>query len=183
VFVSNVFSGTVTRIDLKVPRRGNNVVVQDKIQIASGYLHRSDPAAFVVGPTGLAYDPARKILYVASTGDNAIFAIHNAGRTRVDQGMGSLVNHDPALLRGPLGLALAPNGDLLTTNGDAVNGDPSRPSELVEFTPMGGAIGQLSLDPAQGAAFGLAMRVTNNVLDLVTVNDDTNHLDERFVPF
>jgi hypothetical protein len=37
-------------------------------------------------------------------------------------------------LRGPLALALAPNGDLITANGDAVNGDPTQPSEIVEFT-------------------------------------------------
>ncbi len=34
-------------------------------------------------------------------------------------------------LHGPFGLVLAPNGDLITANGDAVNGDPTQPSELV----------------------------------------------------
>ena len=40
-------------------------------------------------------------------------------------------------LHGPLGLVLAPNGDLITANGDAVNPIPTPPSELVEFTPAG----------------------------------------------
>lgn len=76
VFVSNALSGTVTRLDLEVrddPR--NPIQVEAKTQIASGYMHRCDPAAFLVGPTGLALNPADDTLYVASTGDNEIFAI------------------------------------------------------------------------------------------------------------
>ncbi len=79
-------------------------------------------------------------------------------------------------------MALASNGDLLTTNGDAVNSDPTQPSELIEFTPKGRFVGQLSLDSAQGAAFGLALDTTSKGLIVATVNDDTNTLDERFVP-
>jgi DNA-binding beta-propeller fold protein YncE len=183
VFVSNVYSGTVTRIDLSIPQRGNKIVVQGMVQIASGYAQRPDPAAFWVGPTGLAYNSATGVLYVASTDDNAIYAIHNAARTRSDQGTGSLVYQDATHLRGPLGLALAPNGDLLTTNGDAINGDPTQPSEIVEFTPAGAFVGQLSVDSAQGAAFGLAMTSAKHRLTLATVNDGTNTLDLRFLSF
>ena len=73
-----MLNGTVTRIDLKIPN-GGNPIVESETQIASGYLTRTDPAALVVGPTGLAYNPKNGTLYVASTGDNAIFAIPNAG--------------------------------------------------------------------------------------------------------
>jgi hypothetical protein len=183
VFVSDVFTGTVTRIDLKIPRSGTKIVVQDMIQIGSGYTHQYDPAVFFVGPTGLAYDPAKRVLYVVSTDDNSVFAVRNAGRTRVDRGTGRLVYQDPAHLRGPLGLALAPNGDLLTTNGDAINADPNQPSEIIEFTTAGTFVGELSLDQGQGAAFGLAMTVNKNTLTLATINDVTNSLDERFVSF
>jgi hypothetical protein len=181
VFVSNVFSGTVTRIDLKLPAKGDHVVVQDMVQIGSGYAHRYDPMVFFLGPTGSAYDPANKTLYVASTEDNAVYAIPNAAQTHVDGGTGRVVYQDQAHLRGPLGLALAPNGDLLATNGDAINGDSTQPSELVEFTTAGTFVGQLSLDQGQGAAFGLATSVTGHKLTLVTVNDATNNLDERFL--
>jgi DNA-binding beta-propeller fold protein YncE len=183
VFVSDVFSGTVTRIDLKLPGQGNKVVAQDMTQIASGYTHMYNASVFFVGPTGLAYDSTNKVLYVASTGDNAVFAIPKAGQTHVDEGMGHLVYQDPAHLRGPLGLALAPNGNLLTTNGDAINADPTQPSEIIEFSPAGTFIGQLSLNQAQGAAFGLAMTVTHRKLTLATVDDATNSLDERFISF
>jgi uncharacterized protein (TIGR03118 family) len=81
VFVSNVLSGTVTRIDLKIPEHGNPIV-ESETQIASGFAHRADPAALEVGPTGLAYDAKHDILYVASTADNAIFAIADAKDTQ-----------------------------------------------------------------------------------------------------
>ena len=181
VFVTNVTTATVTRIDLKI--HGSQVVVQDMVQIGSGYGERPDPDALIVGPTGLAFDPKKDVLYVASTDDNAVYAISNALHTRTDRGKGRLVYQDPAHLRGPLGLVLAPNGDLLTTNGDAVNPDPSQPSELIEFTPKGQFVGQLPLDQGQGAAFGLETIVSGNVLTLWSVDDVTNTLDMRSISF
>lgn len=183
VFVSNVLNGTVTRIDLRVPDRGDGIVVRNVTRIASGYTVHSDPAAVVVGPTGLAYDPRNGVLYVASTADNLIYGIPNASRSRGDQGPGFVAYADPTHLHGPVGLALAPNGDLLTTNGDAptVNPDPNQPSEVVEFTPRGQFVGQLSLDPAQGAAFGLTTIAGRGGPTLVTVEDVTNTVDLRTI--
>ena len=183
LFVSNVENGTVARIDVKVPKGGKKIVVKDMVQIASGYPQRPDAAVFWLGPTGLAFNATRDVLYVASTDGNSISAISGAEKTRHQSGTGKLVYQDPAHLRGPLGLALAPNGDLLTTNGDGVNPDPAQASELIEFTPTGRFVGQLSLDGTQGAAFGLALSVSKNVLEVATVNDVTNSLDERIIPF
>jgi hypothetical protein len=176
VFVSNVLNGVVTRIDLTIPT-GGNPSVASMTRIASGYLTRTDPAALVVGPTGLAYDREKNVLYVASTGDNEIFAVSDAARRMTDAGMGHLVYQDDAHLRGPLGLVLAPNGNLITANGDAVNGDPTQPSELVEFTPKGSFVGQFSIDPNQGAAFGLAVSDVNGLVRFAAVEDGTNSLD------
>ena len=75
VYVSNVLNGTVTRLVLSVPTFGNDIRVLSSTTIASGYAHRSDPNALVVGPTGLAFDPVTDVLYVASTDDNAIYSI------------------------------------------------------------------------------------------------------------
>ena len=69
---------------------------------------------------------------------------------------------------------LAPNGDLITANGDAVNGDPTQPSELVEFTSGGKFVGQFSLDPGQGGAFGLAVTNAGGLLRLAAVDDNPN---------
>ena len=134
-----------------------------------------------IGPGGLAYDSKNDTLYVAATGNNEIFAIKHASKTHSDNGTGALVYQDQAHLRGPIGLALAPNGDLLTTNDDAVNVDANQPSELIEFTPEGQFVGELSLDPALGAAFQIVVQSTHKTVTVATVNDDLNTLDFRTI--
>lgn len=179
VFVSNVLSGTVTRIDLKVfkGRIISSIKVRKVTQIASGYLHRCDSAALVVGPTGLAYARDKDILYVASTGDNAIFAVSNARRTNKDLGTGKIVVQDPVHLHGPLGLVRAPNGDLISSQGDAVNPDPNQPSEIVEFNSKGEFVAQFSIDSAPGSAFGMALVTSENGFIFAAVDDGLNVLD------
>ncbi len=132
VFISNVLTGTVSRLVLLL--NGGNVVVKSATDIGSGYFHRPDPVTFEVGPTGLAYDPLLDILYVASTGDNAVFAIKNAGEGRHSHGLGQTIYQDPVHLHGALAMVLAPNGHLLVSNSDGFNVDPNQPSEIVEFT-------------------------------------------------
>jgi hypothetical protein len=181
VYISNVLSGTVTRLNYRIEH--GSVLFSKPTQIASGYIAKTDPAALVIGPTGLAYDKSSNTLYVASTGDNAIFAIPNANNRTSDLGRGNLVYRDNNHLHGPLALALAPNGNLITANGDAVNGDPNQPSELVEFTKSGQFVNQLSLSDQQGGAFGLAFKVSNQGFILAAVNDITNSLEEWKVLF
>jgi hypothetical protein len=175
VFVSNVLSGAVSRLDVDIS--GGGFHVESMTQIASGYTQRCDPAALVVGPTGLAFDAQTETLFVASTGDNAIYAVHDAGRTRQDHGKGELVYEDMAHLRGPLGLVIAPNGHLITSNGDAVNGDPNHPSELIEFTRSGHFVNALSVDASgQGGAFGIASRGSDDAFRFAAVDDVNNTL-------
>ncbi|WP_179405609.1 hypothetical protein [Burkholderia guangdongensis] len=172
-FVSNVLDGTVARLDLTIGDNGVTMGQTSRI-IASGYLHRRDPAALVVGPTGLAYNANTDVLYVASTGDNAVFAIANASTTG-GGGVGRMIYYDQTHLHGPLALAFAPNGHLVTANGDAVNPDPQQPSEIVEFTPEGRFIAQMQVDSVPGAAFGLAFgRGGNGQPQFAAVDDNTN---------
>jgi uncharacterized protein (TIGR03118 family) len=178
VFVSNVLSGTVTRIDLSIPN-GGTPQVDNETQIASGFAHRTDANALVVGPTGLAFDSKTGTLLVASTGDNAIYAIPNADTTSEDAGRGKAVVQDPDHLHGPLGLVLAPNGDLIVANGDAQN--PPGPGQvqnaLVEYTKKGQFVGQFQLDPGDpGAGFGLAAQQIGDQVRFAAVDDNTNTL-------
>ncbi|HKT66420.1 hypothetical protein [Burkholderia sp. 22313] len=173
-FVSNVLNGTVARIELAIGSDGVRMLPGSRI-IASGYLHRPDANALVVGPTGLAYDPNIDVLYVASTGDNAVFAIHNAASTNRDVGLGQMIYFDATHLHGPLALALAPNGHLVTANGDAVNPDPLQPSEIVEFTVNGRFIAQMQVDTVPGSAFGLAFgQGSKGQPQFAAVDDNTN---------
>jgi hypothetical protein len=177
VFVSNVLNGTVTRINLKTTHSGK-IAVESMTRIASGYGAACNAAAVVVGPTGLAYDRSKDILYVASTDDNEIFAVPNAGAAQGDQGTGTVIYQDNTHLHGPLALALAPNGDLITANGDAINEDLSQLSEIVEFTITGQFVSQFQIDPVAGSAFGLAVTVRNNNILFAAVDDNTSVLDE-----
>jgi hypothetical protein len=183
VFVSNVLSGTVTRLDISLSGDGDgdaddHFVVLRKTQIASGYLTRPDPNALVVGPTGLALDAERDILYVASTGDNAVLAVNHATRRGSDAGKGAVVYQDNVHLHGPLALALTPNGDLISAQGDAVNPDPNQQNEVVEFTRTGHFVAQFSVDPGgPGGAFGLAVHTLEDGFIFATVDDDANTLE------
>ncbi len=178
VFVANALSGAVTRLELRPSRHG--VTLESAQQIASGYAHRCDPAAFVVGPTGVILDPKTDVLYVASAGDNAIFAIDDASTRYTDAGRGHIVVHDDTHLHGPLGLALAPNGDLVSAQGDAVNPnpDPNGQSEIAEFTRRGAFVAQFSVEPTTaGAAFGLTVEAHDHGFRFATVDDAQNTLD------
>jgi hypothetical protein len=192
LFVSNVSGktgshGIVTRVDISIVK--GKPVVQDMVEIASGYRTRLDSAALVVGPGGLAYDAQSGTLYVAVEDQKVqgkevgtIFAIPNAATTNSDGGLGNVVYADAAHLRGPMGLALAPNGDLVTANSDAVHGDPTQPSELVEFTKSGTFVSQFSVDSSQGGAFALTFGPIAGNFSLAAVDDNTNTLDVWTVP-
>jgi hypothetical protein len=81
LFVSDVGKadnrGYVSRLNLAVSSTG--VTVSSHTTIASGYKAQPDAVGFVKGPTGLAYNPTTGTLYVASTLDNAVYAVANAG--------------------------------------------------------------------------------------------------------
>lgn len=64
VFVTNALEWYVTRLDLRInehhhaeadEKGGGTVVVEKSTKIPSDYVHRCDPAAFVVGPTDVAF--------------------------------------------------------------------------------------------------------------------------------
>jgi DNA-binding beta-propeller fold protein YncE len=174
VFVSNVLSGTVTRLVLTVTRTatGQTVTASNLTRIASGYVHRLDPAGSVIGPSGLAYDPRHDALFVASTGDNTIFRVANAGSTTADNGRGMVLCNDPVHLHGPLGLIIGPNGHLLATNSSGVLADPSNSSDVVEFTDHGRFVSQQDIDSKSGGAVGLHFtRDETGVLRLAWIND------------
>lgn len=178
VFVSNVGNvknGFVTRLDLSISP--TTVTVADAAVIASGYMVQPNPVGFVTGPTGLVYDPSADTLYVASTLDNAVFAVKQAGSRTTSAGQGVMIFADDTVLRGPLGMAQALNGDLIVANSDLVNGDLAHPSEYVEFTKTGVFVSQFNVDVNQGGAFGLAVGTgPNNAPRLAAVNDNVSDL-------
>jgi hypothetical protein len=150
-----VNNGTVLRLVLVVggsqPPRWINTTT-----IGSGFPQRTDPAAMVIGATGAALAP-NGTLYVANGVDSAINAIPNATWRSNSAGTGTAITKGGSL-NTPLGLIMAPNGDVLTVNG--ANG------LIVETTPSGTQIAKKALDssgspPGSGALFGLVLAPKN----------------------
>ena len=163
LFVSNVLNGTVAANGATVNRgtverlvlllRGSKppLLVAHTI-IGSRFGEHTDPAALVVGPTGLGLN-SHGTLFVADSVGNRITAIPGALIRRSSAGIGRVVTTGGKLST-PLGLAIAPNGHVLTVN--AGNG------KLVETTRAGRQIASKLLDntgspPGAGALFGLAL--------------------------
>jgi|HubBroStandDraft_6_1064221.scaffolds.fasta_scaffold09532_3 hypothetical protein len=164
LFVANVLNGTVAaggkvvpngyvqRLTLKLSASAPPKLVASTT-IGSGYPQRTDPVAFVIGPTGVGLG-RHDTLYVAETLTSRIFAIPNAVTRLSSAGRGALVTKGHKLNM-PLGLAIAPNGHVLTVNGG--NG------KIVETTPAGAQIFSRLLDSSgspkgAGALFGLAVK-------------------------
>jgi len=168
---STVHKGTVVRLDVQLngdipPRLVSSTV------IAQGFAERTDPAALVVGPTGLALGDEGQ-LYVADTVNSRIAVIPFAlWRRSPMTGAGITVSAGGAL-NGPLGLALAPNGDVLSVNAGDGN--------IVETTPFGRQVAKAQIDPAGlgGDLFGLTLAA--NGRGVLFVDDGDNTL-KRFGP-
>jgi hypothetical protein len=146
-----VHRGTVLRLRLAVsatmPPRLLSVT-----KIGSGFGEQTSSSAFVVGPTGVGLGRGGE-LFVADTAANRITASPAAATRQASAGTGKAVTSGGAL-SGPLGMAIAPNGDVLTVNGG--NG------KIVETTPAGRQVATRMLDrsgspPGSGALFGLAV--------------------------
>jgi len=182
IFVSNVLNGTkaghgaqvnegtVLRIVLSIPMGGIPVPSEPRV-IGRGYGEKTDPAALVIGPTGLGL-ASDGTLYVADTLNNRIMAITNAVTRTTDGGVGNTVSADRNLNQ-PLGLAIAPNGDILTVN----NGD----GLMVETMPDGRQVGirfvDVSMsDDGAGTLFGLAIAPGGNGVYFVDDGNNTLNL-------
>jgi hypothetical protein len=138
-------------------------------QIGSGFSETTDPAALIIGPTGVGLG-RNGTLYVADTVNSRIAAIPNAVFRHTDDGTGRTVSEGNNLM-GPLGLAIAPNGDILTVN--------SGNGHIVETTPKGNQVFDENIDlstpgGAGGDLFGLAVRLDGRAV--YYVNDGNNML-------
>ncbi len=171
LFVTNVgtaassptFGGTVVRLVLST---------EDGLPLSStvigNFLERTDPNAVVVGPTGVGFRD--ESLFVADSLNNRIARIPNAlHRSTASSGLTVSANGN---LKDPLGLTMAPNGDILTVNGGDGN--------IVETTQGRAQVAVKPLDtsgsPAgSGALFGVAIPADGE--GVYFVDDATNFLN------
>jgi hypothetical protein len=164
-----VHEGTVTRLTL-TGLNGKKPELQAITVIGSGFSERTDPAALVIGPTGLGLSPDAHLLYVADSLNNRITAIPDPVFRDTSAGTGATVTQGGSL-NDPLGLAVAHDGVILTVNGN--NGF------VVATTPNGDQVFKKLLDssgtpPGNGALFGLVPVPGHG---LYYVDDATNTLN------
>ena len=179
LFVTNVLNGTVehgeevtdggtvVRVTLETSLPGPPHVVAESV-IASGFPEQTNPAAFVLAPTGVALN-AFGTLFVADTSANRIAAVPFAAVRPFPATHGGITVTSGGSLAAPLGMTLAPNGNILTANGG--NGD------IVETTPFGfqfppvdtgaGEGGLFRPDPDTRPARGVFRHDAENTLDLL----------------
>jgi len=174
-----VHKGTVLRIDLRI-ENGSMPKEKGRTIIGSDFAERTDPAALVIGPTGVALrgndghdHGGDQDLFVADSLNNRIVAIRDPLHRHSSDGTGKTVSTGRAL-NDPLGLAIAPSGDILTVNG--ANG-------FMVFTRLKGNHGhqirKVLLDnmgkpPGVGALFGLVAVADQGVY---FVDDNENALN------
>jgi hypothetical protein len=180
LFVTNVFgavagagavvdSGTVLRLTLFDGAGGPPQLLKTTV-IGTGFPEQTNTNAFILGPTGVGLG-CNGTLYVAETQSNQIDAIPNALFGPGGTGTGTTLTSGGDL-NAPLGLAMAPGGDILTVNGND--------GRIVETTPAGVQIDAKYLDRTPpvplgaGALFGLAVKP--HFGGVYYVDDDTNTL-------
>lgn len=159
LFVTNVLNGTVAsgetptnggtvvRIRLHVGKHHPPAVTAMDV-IANGFPERTDPAALVIGPTGVGLGDDGT-LYVADTQGNRIAAVPDARDRQTPLEGGGTTIATGGYLNNPLGLAVTPNGDVLTANANDGN--------LVETTPIGAEFQPLDTGAGGGGLFGLTV--------------------------
>jgi hypothetical protein len=157
---------TVVRIDVSLaaghlPRMISSTVIGSK------FLWRANKAALIQAPTGLAL-ASGGTLYVADAVKDRITSIANATTRTTAVTDGGTTLSAGGWLNGPLGLVLAPNGDVIAMNGNDGN--------AVEISPQGDQVAKVTLI-AHGAGdlFGAAIGAGGH--DLLFANDGTNALD------
>jgi len=172
-----VRNGTVLRIVLSVPdESGQDDPAKpselSRTVIGSGFEEKTDPNALVIGPTGLGLGE-NGTLYVADTLPNRIAAIPLALFRITSAGTGDTVSQGKAI-NGPLGLAIAPNNNILTVNANDGN--------MVETTPAGTQVAVRLVDTTgagAGTLFGLGITPEDNGVYFVNDGNNTLNLLQR----
>jgi hypothetical protein len=157
---------SVARVDISLPA-GKLPTMTSTTVVADGISCKANKVAFVLAPTGLALSHTGT-LYVAETASNRITAIPDAlTRTKpVKDGTSTLFSGGALNL--PLGMAMAPNGDLIVMNGGDGN--------AVEITPQGKQVATRELiKNGAGDLFGVTLAPGGQ--QLFFVNDGTNALE------
>ena len=201
LFVTNVLNGTVAaggnvvnqatvvRVNLAVSEKQMPFLLSITV-IGAGFAARTDPNALVIGPTGVglspncghredsedsdcrsSFDEDEPVLYVADSLNNRIAVISDPLTRSTPSWKGQTLTVGGSL-NDPLGLTVAPDGHIITVNGND--------GLATEITPHGAQIAKKLLDntggppPGAGTLFGVLF---DPEVGLVFVDDGSNTLN------
>lgn len=201
LFVTNVLNGTVAaggtvvrtatvlRVNLAVSEKQMPFLLSMTV-VGAGFAARTDPGALVIGPTGVGLSANchdhgdaedsechsssgedEAVLYVADSLNNRIAVITDP-LTRTTPSWNGRTLTMGGSLNDPLGLTVAPNGHIITVNGND--------GFAVETTPRGAQVATKLLDntggppPGAGTLFGVLF---DPEVGLVFVDDGSNSLN------
>jgi hypothetical protein len=201
LFVTNVLNGTVAaggnvvnqatvvRVNLAVSEKQMPFLLSITV-IGAGFAARTDTNALVIGPTGVglspncghredsedsdcrsSFDEDEPVLYVADSLNNRIAVISDPLTRSTPSWKGQTLTVGGSL-NDPLGLTVAPDGHIITVNGND--------GLATEITPHGAQIAKKLLDntggppPGAGTLFGVLF---DPEVGLVFVDDGSNTLN------
>jgi hypothetical protein len=152
----NAHQGTVVRLTLRI-RKGHAPSVTSNRVIAKGFTEHTDPAALVVGPTGVGLG-RDDVLYVADSARNRIAAVPDALTRSSALGGGGMTLAKGGPLNDPLGLTIAPNGDVISMNGGNGTSVETTPTRHIAATKTlvangGGDLFGLAVAPSGGGMY------------------------------
>ena len=154
---------TVVRIDVSIAA-GQMPRMLGSTVIGSHFVWRANKAALIQSPTGVAL-AKNGTLYVAETVNNRITKIPDAVTRSTAIVDGTETLSSGGAVNGPLGLIMAPNGDLVALNGNDGN--------AVEVSSQGRQVAKVTLIVnGAGDLFGGA--VAPGGQGILFVNDGTN---------
>jgi len=158
--------GTVVRLDLALSATAPPSLTSTTV-IGADFPWKANKTALVLAPTGMAV-AHNGTLFVDNTLTNSVSAIPSA-TTRMAAATASSTTIDTGGgLDAPLGMMLAPNGDLVVVNGN--NG------KATEITQKGKEVATKTLvKTGAGDLFGIA--VSQDGSGMLFTNDGTNKLD------
>jgi hypothetical protein len=165
--IHTIDNSNVVRIVLE-SGEGQPPKVLSETVIANGIPWVNSAEALVLGPTGLAL-ASDGTLYVASTEDNKILAISEAMTRTTPVAKGGTILTEGGHLKEPLGLVLAPNGNIIASNGGDGN--------MVEITPAGQQIAVQTADKKTGAGSLFGFVIAPEGKGVYFVDDGENTLN------
>jgi len=187
IFTSDAKTGGIVSFSI------NNYGNPKPLQVADGFAVNREPGWGGLGPSGLAYDSKKNVLYIADGVDSTVVSFNNASDLLVENEIevekggktfkckyekttcGTVVKAGSPL-DAPEAMTILPNGNLIAANTAGGN-------TLVEMTPTGQVLDTKVVDTSKTAGiFGLVASGTNDDNTVLFFTDKNSNTLQELEP-